>query len=176
MLGAVEFDPLADPTATRGPPPSVVAIASPPPPPPPALSLTSPPPPPAVQQIACAPGCEVHGTCNRELGRCDCPPLTAGEACEINLVPSCSRLWGLKLPAAPCQAFATEQTDYRDFPPSCECLAECQALNVRVVYVDNCVNASQMMLRTPPPPRAPPRWTCNVQRVQRALLRVSIPF
>lgn len=111
----------------------------------------SPPPPPlpvtataaAISSSPCAAGCEVHGTCNRELGRCDCPALRSGKACELNAVPSCRRMWGMDLPTPPCQAFATEQWDYRDFPPTCECLAECQALNLRVVYVMQCVNASQ---------------------------------
>ena len=30
----------------------------------------------------CARGCEAHGTCNQELGRCDCPRGRTGEACE----------------------------------------------------------------------------------------------
>ena len=132
VLAAAEFD--------------MIPIASPPPPPPAALAiaLNSPPPPPGTP---CPPGCEVRGVCNREYGRCECPPLMAGPACELSIAPSCSKMWGLELPIPPCQAFAEELTDYRDFPPTCECLAECQALNVRVVYVDNCVNASQTMLQ-----------------------------
>ena len=84
------------------------------------------------------------------------------------MAPACRRMWGIDLPMPPCQAFAQELQDYRDFPPTCECLAECHALNIRVVYVDNCVNASQMHLRAQrrmlhPPPRAhaagePPCW------------------
>lgn len=51
-------------------------------------------------------------------------------------------MWGFDLPTPPCQALATEFWDYRDWPPTCECLAECQATNLRVVYVTQCVNAS----------------------------------
>ena len=91
---------------------------------------------------SCPTGCEVHGTCNRELGVCECMPLMGGPACDVGLVPSCRKLWGLDVPIPPCQALALEAFDYLDFPPSCECLAECQALNVRVVYVDKCVNAT----------------------------------
>lgn len=122
----------------------------------------SPPPPPSdsvhppVEQLggsgaekACAPGCELRGVCNRELGRCDCPPLTAGAACEVSAVPLCRELWGFRLPAPPCQAWTTEEDDWRDFPPTCECLAECHVLNHRVAYVGNCVNISQLpMSRT----------------------------
>ena len=52
---------------------------------------------------ACAKGCEERGNCNRDLGRCDCPPLTAGAACEDTAVPSCREQWGLRLPMPPCQ-------------------------------------------------------------------------
>jgi len=31
----------------------------------------------------CAPGCEDRGTCNQELGRCDCPRGMGGDACEL---------------------------------------------------------------------------------------------
>ena len=52
---------------------------------------------------ACAKGCEERGNCNRDLGRCDCPPLTAGPACADTAVPSCREQWGLRLPMPPCQ-------------------------------------------------------------------------
>ena len=39
-----------------------------------------------------------------------------------------------------------EQEDWKSFPASCECLAECHALNHRIVYADKCVNASQKRL------------------------------
>ena len=144
LLGSVEFDPInPDVYTSASPPPAAAAVsralASPPPPPPP-------PPAALIAGKPCAPGCETHGTCNRDAGRCDCPVLTDGESCERNMVPSCAKMWGLTLPIPPCQALTTEYNDYLDFPATCECLAECQALNVRVVYVDNCVNASQMHL------------------------------
>ena len=93
----------------------------------------------------CPEGCEAHGTCNHDTGVCDCPPLMSGPTCELSAVPSCQTQWGLRLPLPPCQALATELEDWRSFPPTCECLAECQALNLRVVYVVDCVNVSQRM-------------------------------
>ena len=39
--------------------------------------------------IDCAAGCETEGNCNRQLGRCDCPPLRAGAACDRSAVPRC---------------------------------------------------------------------------------------
>ncbi|KAL1503656.1 hypothetical protein AB1Y20_012129 [Prymnesium parvum] len=109
--------------------------------PPPA---SRPPPPPPHRP--CAKGCEANGNCNRELGRCDCPPLMAGEACDEGLAPTCRVQWGLELPTPPCQAWSPEGEDWRDFPPTCECLAECHALNQRVAYMAACVNVSQRAL------------------------------
>ncbi|KAG2484203.1 hypothetical protein HYH03_016938 [Edaphochlamys debaryana] len=37
----------------------------------------------------CAPGCTVHGTCNQELGRCDCPRGRTGADCSTPLATSC---------------------------------------------------------------------------------------
>ena len=150
VLGHVEFDLLEFNGEDLPPPPAATTpLVSPPPPPPPPASMSLVSLQPATTSSphkACAPGCEVHGTCNHELGRCDCPAMRSGEACEYNMVPSCRRLWGMELYMPPCQAFAEEKFDYRDFPPTCECLAECHALNLRVVYVDNCVNVSQKEL------------------------------
>ena len=91
---------------------------------------------------ACPPGCEAHGTCNRELGVCDCIAYMGGPACDVSLVPGCRKLWGLELPIPPCQALEMDLPENFGFPPSCECLAECHALNARLAYVDHCVNAS----------------------------------
>ena len=127
---------------------------------PPAPTLADKPPPQSVALVAnlplslgrvapsatkrCVPGCEAHGNCNRELGRCDCPPLTTGPTCDAGIVPSCRKLWGFNLPAPPCQAWTSESDDWRDFPATCECLAECHALNHRLAYVGDCVNVSQV--------------------------------
>jgi len=32
----------------------------------------------------CVAGCSNHGTCNEELGRCDCPRHRSGPTCEVN--------------------------------------------------------------------------------------------
>eukprot|EP00962_Isochrysis_galbana_P004596 scaffold1250_cov106-Isochrysis_galbana.AAC.4 len=71
--------------------------------------------------LSCAPGCEANGgNCDRRSGRCDCPPLRAGEACERSAVPMCAEQWGLVLPVPPCQALMDEPSDWREFPPTCE--------------------------------------------------------
>ena len=58
------------------------------------------------------------------------------------------------MPIAPCQALATEFRAWVEFPATCECLAECHALNRRVVYNDACVNASGRWLQ----PAQDGRW------------------
>ena len=81
------------------PPPSPPPLPAPQsysPPTPPSPQPPSPPPPPSPQpQLSspgsskpCASGCEVRGTCNHDLGRCDCPLLTSGPTCEVSAVPS----------------------------------------------------------------------------------------
>ena len=94
----------------------------------------------------CAEGCHVHGNCNRELGRCDCPPLRTGAACEKNAVPLCATQWGLELPYPACQVWTLNLHEYSDFPVTCECLAECQHLNLRVEYAKGCVNTTRHAL------------------------------
>ena len=95
---------------------------------------------------ACAPGCHARGNCNEELGRCDCPPLSEGLSCERGVVPKCRVQWGVSLPFPPCQAWTAEETDWRDFPPSCDCLAECHSLNHRAAYVSWCVNTTRQRI------------------------------
>ena len=122
----------------------------PPPPPTPPIPVTVPPPPTALPvRVAgkpCPTGCETHGTCNRQTGECQCLPMMGGKSCDLNLVPSCRRLWSIELPIPPCQALATELEEWKNFPASCECLAECHALNHRIVYADKCVNTTQTRL------------------------------
>ena len=110
------------------------------------LALSTPVPSARAQPPSspCAAGCEERGNCNADLGHCECPPLVAGASCERSAVPACSAQWGFRLPAGPCQALAQELES--DFPPTCECLAGCQAANLRVFYVRDCVNASQRPL------------------------------
>uniref|UniRef100_A0A7S3QY39 EGF-like domain-containing protein n=1 Tax=Dunaliella tertiolecta TaxID=3047 RepID=A0A7S3QY39_DUNTE len=36
----------------------------------------------ATRPSKCGPECQLHGTCNEELGRCDCPRQRQGENCE----------------------------------------------------------------------------------------------
>jgi hypothetical protein len=69
----------------------------------------------------CAPECEANGgNCDRRSGRCDCPPMRAGDACDRSAVPMCAEQWGLVLPVPPCQALIDEPSDWREFPPTCE--------------------------------------------------------
>ena len=78
------------------------SVSSASPPPPSAVALAAPPPPPPQQQEQpppgkpCAAGCEARGTCNRELGRCDCPPFMGGDDCARPLFPACAEQWGLR--------------------------------------------------------------------------------
>eukprot|EP00967_Tisochrysis_lutea_P041529 scaffold49897_cov32-Tisochrysis_lutea.AAC.1 len=75
----------------------------------------------AEQRTRCALGCEANGgNCNWQRGKCECPPLRAGEACERTAVPMCAEQWGLSLPLPPCQALVENSADWRDFPPTCE--------------------------------------------------------
>lgn len=119
------------PSRAEAEPQAPTRSASKPPPPP-----RPPPPPPAEaaeahlgRQVAhalaaglppakaCAQGCHTRGNCNEELGRCDCPPLSEGPTCDLGVVPKCRTQWGLSLPYPPCQAWTSEETDWRDFPP-----------------------------------------------------------
>ena len=79
--------------------------------------------PPAHKSKPCAAGCSTHGTCNEEVGRCDCPPYMGGDDCSVPLFPSCVDQWGLKPPVAPC-GIHTQPA----FPSSCECVWECHSL------------------------------------------------
>jgi hypothetical protein len=85
--------------------------------------------------VPCAPGCEKHGVCNSELGRCDCPPFVGGAACDQPLVAACSAAVGLTtLAPAPC---VYDQLS-TNAPVSCECLMGCEAIGlmgVRECYV-----------------------------------------
>ena len=106
-------EPQAPIRSSSNPPPP-----QPPPPPPP-------PPPPAeaagahalaaglAPVKACAEGCHTRGNCNEELGRCDCPPLSEGPICDRGVVPKCRTQWGLSLPHPPCQAWTSEESDWR---------------------------------------------------------------
>lgn len=85
---------------------------------------------------ACAIGCEKHGVCNPELGRCDCAPFMGGEDCSRPLFAACAQSIGLREVApAPC---VYERDKRRQAPVSCACLQECESLglmNVRECYV-----------------------------------------
>ena len=118
--GLVE-QPAARRTATAPPSPS-------PHPPPPT-------PVPYMPGKSCVAGCEKHGVCNPELGRCDCPPFMGGADCSKPLFSACAASIGLKeVTAAPCVI------DHLggNAPVSCECLLECEALGlmgVRECYI-----------------------------------------
>ena len=143
----------------------------------------------AQSGLDCAADCEAEGNCNRELGRCDCPPLRTGAACERSAAPLCAQLWGLRcvthvdmhtvtrtcarvhtcmhtsppprppprrhrrLPYPPCQVWTLNMHEHLDFPASCECLAECQQLNLRVEYAKGCANTTRHALEPENSPR-----------------------
>ncbi len=48
---------------------------------------------PRALGLPCADGCAQHGTCNEELGRCDCPKHRDGPSCgrELSLTELASR-------------------------------------------------------------------------------------
>jgi len=92
--------------------------------------------PPAFASVSAAPplggrpcpgGCP-HGTCNLDLGRCDCAPFYEGPDCATPLFPSCADQYGLKPTVAACGIHAQPS-----FPTTCECMAECydQGLDAR---------------------------------------------
>ena len=103
------------------PPPAVLTSTTngvelrPPPPPPPALAAATGP--------GCDPACERRGTCNRELGRCDCPPFFGGPDCSRPLFPACVEQWGMRPSVAVC-GIHTQPA----FPTSCDCLWECHGM------------------------------------------------
>jgi hypothetical protein len=45
------------------------------------------PPPPNVESGRCPPGCSKRGTCNEELGRCECPLGWKGPSCDDVGIP-----------------------------------------------------------------------------------------
>ena len=101
-------------------------------------SATAAPSPPRSKP--CAAGCEKHGVCNSELGRCDCPPFVGGADCSRPLIPACAAAVGLTTVApAPC---VYDQLSL-NAPVSCECLMGCEALGlmgVRECYLMDASN------------------------------------
>ncbi|KAL1511476.1 hypothetical protein AB1Y20_006274 [Prymnesium parvum] len=73
----------------------------------------------------CHPRCRLRGTCNQELGRCDCPPFYTGDDCSQPLFPACVDQWGFKPPVAPC-GIHTQPA----FPATCACVQECHSLSL----------------------------------------------
>ncbi|GFH12054.1 uncharacterized protein HaLaN_07680 [Haematococcus lacustris] len=50
---------------------------------------------PVVGDSACTAGCHLHGTCNEELARCDCPRHRSGANCSEQLhLPSVCKKYG----------------------------------------------------------------------------------
>ena len=95
----------------------------------------------------CAPGCEKHGVCNTELGRCDCQPFMGGADCSRPLVAACAAAVGLDRSAAAVPAPCVLDTLAINAPVSCECLMGCEALGlmgVRECYVMDEGNATTM--------------------------------
>eukprot|EP00854_Cymbomonas_tetramitiformis_P002254 gene2254-2971_t len=57
----------------------------------------------------CPKGCEGRGTCQQDVGRCDCPPHLTGAACESPARPNCVVRKGYELrcdlPSLPCECY-----------------------------------------------------------------------
>ncbi|CAI7849882.1 unnamed protein product, partial [Closterium sp. NIES-53] len=83
----------------------------------------------------CSKRCSRHGTCNEELGRCDCPPGFTGDACEADAFPSCELAPGFRTPCA--------------FPSTCACARECRAFHL-IGPGAVCFNASLNVSAIPP--------------------------
>ena len=66
-----------------------------------------------------------EGTCNEDLGRCDCPPFKKGPKCAKPLFPACVDQWGLKPPVAICGIHSQPA-----FPASCACVAQCHEMGL----------------------------------------------
>ena len=73
----------------------------------------------------CSSGCAGRGSCNRELGRCDCPPFYKGDRCDEPLFPACVDQWGLRPEVAICGIQVQPA-----FPTTCACLQQCAQLGL----------------------------------------------
>jgi len=82
---------------------------------------------PASLISKCAAGCSNHGTCNEELGRCDCPRHRSGPACEVNHAGDMAGIEGL------CEKYSfTGTTCMRNTSSSGACLNDCNRRGVCV--------------------------------------------
>ena len=70
----------------------------------------------------CVGGCG-RGTCNLDLGRCDCPPFAKGAGCAEPLFPACVDQYGLKPAVAACGIHSQPA-----FPATCDCVIQCHEL------------------------------------------------
>ncbi|KAK3267984.1 hypothetical protein CYMTET_23485 [Cymbomonas tetramitiformis] len=61
----------------------------------------------------CGEKCNELGTCNEEIGRCDCPAGFHGDSCEAGHLQPCELFPGYITPCSP------------DVPSSCECKSAC---------------------------------------------------
>eukprot|EP00897_Mesotaenium_endlicherianum_P004284 jgi/Mesen1/3884/ME000208S02901 len=69
-----------------------------------------------VEKRACAEGCSSKGTCNEELGRCDCPGLWTGASCSEKAMPSC---W-----------LSDDYLTACHEPASCACFQDCEKFGI----------------------------------------------
>jgi hypothetical protein len=81
-------------------------------------------------------GCEGKGTCNADLGRCDCALAEGGPACVHSLAPACVALAARLAPelrasvptTCPTSRYHTDR-----YAGSCACLRECWDAGVELV-------------------------------------------
>lgn len=70
----------------------------------------------AMVKRDCPKGCLTHGTCNEELGRCDCPGSRGGEACDRPAMPACM--------------LSDEHFTACHEPASCKCFVDCEQYSI----------------------------------------------
>eukprot|EP00976_Prorocentrum_cordatum_P095887 1190336-Prorocentrum_minimum.AAC.4 len=90
----------------------------------------------------CPAGCTDGGTCNYELGRCDCPPFAVetndpDAPCSKLPMPACEVLPGL---VSPCGKVRGGRT-------SCHCLEQCKESNV--LWLNECYDLNATRALTP---------------------------
>ncbi|KAK3278854.1 hypothetical protein CYMTET_13237 [Cymbomonas tetramitiformis] len=77
----------------------------------------------------CHPLCNAHGTCNEDLGRCDCPNNRSGADCSVIKTPACEVQPGY---TTPCHSLLGSV-------PTCECAAQCDFQGTIVEELPSCL-------------------------------------
>lgn len=86
---------------------------------------------------ACAPECSFHGTCDADLGQCQCPAGRGGLDCSQTLTPSCHLAGALANHMVSGCPFDLEGGGGQAV--SCACLRECWGIGIDLVCVSDIV-------------------------------------